>query len=107
MPFSGDYDGSIVAVLEQLRLTADLEGLAVLDLSQDAADAPVAYSLGLAGRTRSSCGQALLTASPEPAVPCHRRGQAPDPGLPVGFPASSSRRAAALAGAAGATMDRR
>ena len=46
VPFSGDYDGSIVSVLEQLRLTADLDGLAVLDLSEDAAAAPVAYCLG-------------------------------------------------------------
>ncbi|MDR3534167.1 MAG: GGDEF domain-containing protein [Rhodopila sp.] len=64
MPFGGDYDGSIVAVLEQLRLTADLEGLAILDLSQDAADAPVAYCVGDAGQDTTAVGQAMLTTSP-------------------------------------------
>ena len=56
MPFSGDYDGSIVTVLEQLRLTADLEGLAVLDLSADAVHAPVAYSLGGGGPVMAALG---------------------------------------------------
>ena len=64
MPFSGDYDGSIVAVLEELRLTADLEGLAVLDLSADAVQAPVAYSLGSGGSVMTALGQSLLTATP-------------------------------------------
>ena len=76
MPFSGDYDGSISAILEQLRLTADLEGLAVLDLSPDAADAPVAYLLGLAGPDTIDQGRALLTASPgrpSHAVPHDKR----------------------------------
>ncbi len=64
MPFGGDYDGSFVAVLEQLRLTADLEGLAVLDLSDDASEAPVAYSVGDAGPGTTILGHALLAASP-------------------------------------------
>lgn len=64
MLFNGEYDGSVVTVLEQLRLTADLEGIAVLDLSPDAADAPVAYFVGLAGDGTISLGQALLTANP-------------------------------------------
>lgn len=64
MPFSGDYDGSIVAVLEELRLTADLEGLAVLDLSPDAAEAPVAYLLGTEGSGITDLGHTLLTAAP-------------------------------------------
>jgi diguanylate cyclase (GGDEF)-like protein len=64
VPFSGDYDGSIVAVLEELRLTADLEGLALIDLSADAAEAPVAYSLGSGGPGIAAFGQALLTATP-------------------------------------------
>ena len=64
MPFSGDYDGSIVAVLEELRLTADVEGLAILDLSADAADAPVAYCLGVDVPGITVVGQALLTAAP-------------------------------------------
>ena len=64
MPFSGDYDGSIVAVLEELRLTADLEGVAVLDLSADAVDTPVAYLLGAGGPGMTALGQDLLTANP-------------------------------------------
>jgi diguanylate cyclase (GGDEF)-like protein len=64
VPFSGDYDGSIVSVLEQLRLTADLEGIAVLDLSHDAAAAPVAYCLGVAGATVTDLGQMLLERNP-------------------------------------------
>jgi diguanylate cyclase (GGDEF)-like protein len=64
VPFSGDYDGSIVAVLEELRVTADLEGVAVLDLSPDAADTPVAYSLGAGGPGMTVLGQDLLIANP-------------------------------------------
>jgi diguanylate cyclase (GGDEF)-like protein len=64
VPFSGDYDGSIVSVLEQLRLTADLEGIAVLDLSPDAAAAPVAYCLGVAGAAITDLGQALIERNP-------------------------------------------
>lgn len=64
MPFNGDYDGSIVAVLEQLRLTADVEGLAILDLSQDAADAPVAYSVGVAGERTADVALWMLNANP-------------------------------------------
>jgi diguanylate cyclase (GGDEF)-like protein len=60
VPFSGDYDGSIVTVLEQLRVTADLEGLAVLDLSQAAAASPVAYSLGVEGSGIADFGRAML-----------------------------------------------
>lgn len=64
MPFGGDYDGSITAILEQLRLTADLEGIAIIDLSEDATDAPVAYCLGTAGPGTANLGQALLIDSP-------------------------------------------
>jgi diguanylate cyclase (GGDEF)-like protein len=65
VPYSGDYDGSIVTVLEQLRLTADLEGLAIVDLSEDAADASVAYCLGVAGAGTIDLGRSLLIASPD------------------------------------------
>jgi diguanylate cyclase (GGDEF)-like protein len=61
--YGGDYDGSVVTVLEQLRLTADLEGLAIIDLSPDAANSPVAYCLGVAGVGTTDLGQALLTAA--------------------------------------------
>jgi diguanylate cyclase (GGDEF)-like protein len=71
VPFSGDYDGSIVAILEQLLLTANLEGLAVLDLSRDAASA-VAYSLGVAGSPTIGLGQTLL--SRNPGRPGHASG---------------------------------
>lgn len=64
MAFAGDDSGAIVAVLEDLRLTADLEGLAILDLSQDAAEAPIAYRVGLVGPGTAALGQTLLTASP-------------------------------------------
>jgi diguanylate cyclase (GGDEF)-like protein len=64
VPYSGDYDGSIVTVLEQLRLTADVEGVAILDLSDDAADSPVAYCLGIAGEGTTEVGKALLTGTP-------------------------------------------
>ena len=65
MPFSGDYDGSIVAVLEQLRVTADLEGLAVLDLSQGDAASAVAYSIGVAGNGTTDFGRTLLFGAPD------------------------------------------
>jgi diguanylate cyclase (GGDEF)-like protein len=60
VPFRGDYDGSIVAVLEQLRLAADVEGVALLDLSDNATDSPVAYCLGVAGPGTTDLGQTLL-----------------------------------------------
>jgi diguanylate cyclase (GGDEF)-like protein len=72
VPLNGDYDGSIAAVLEQLRLTANLEGLAVLDLSEDAADAPAAYLLGVAGSGTADLGQALLSRNPD--QPSHTIG---------------------------------
>jgi diguanylate cyclase (GGDEF)-like protein len=65
VPLSSDYDGSLVAMLEQLRLTADLEGLAVLDLSEDAAAAPVGYFVGAAGTGTTDLGKALLEATPD------------------------------------------
>ena len=63
MPLKRDYDGSIVTILEQLRLTADLEGLAILDLSQDAAEAPIAYCLGAKATGITNLGHALLAAT--------------------------------------------
>ena len=64
MPYSGNFDGSVVTVLEQLRLSADLEGLAVVGLGADAADVSVAYCLGVAGAGTTDLGKALLTATP-------------------------------------------
>ncbi len=72
MPFRGEYDGSIVAVLEQLRLTADLEGLAILDLSNDVAEAPVAYCLGMSGVSTTDVGRDLLRRFP--GQPAHVLG---------------------------------
>lgn len=70
MPFRGDYDGSIVSMLEQLRLTADLEGLAVLDLSDDAVEAPVVYRLGAGDTETTDIGRGLLDRFPD--RPSHR-----------------------------------
>ena len=64
MPIGGEYDGSIVAILDQLRLTTDLEGIAVVDLSEDAAAAPVSYCLGAAGPKTIGLGQSLLNTFP-------------------------------------------
>jgi diguanylate cyclase (GGDEF)-like protein len=59
---SGDYDGSIVAILESLRETAELEGLAVLDLTES--DLPVPYSAGAAGQGTVAIGRSLLLTRP-------------------------------------------
>ncbi len=69
MPFSGDYDGYIVTILEQLRMAADLEGLAIVDLSNEAAQAPTAYCLGVTGKGTTDLGRTLLTT--EPGQPSH------------------------------------
>jgi diguanylate cyclase (GGDEF)-like protein len=62
VPFSGDYDGSIAAVLENLRETADLEGVAILDLTEP--DLPVPYRVGAAGVDAVTPARALLLANP-------------------------------------------
>nr|WP_294552529.1 GGDEF domain-containing protein [uncultured Rhodopila sp.] len=62
MLLSGDYDGSIVAILESLRATADLEGLAVLELAET--DLPVPYSVGAAGQGTVAIGRGLLLGRP-------------------------------------------
>ena len=62
MLLSGDYDGSIVAILENLRETAELEGLAVLDLTES--DLPVPFSAGIAGQGTVAIGRNLLIANP-------------------------------------------
>lgn len=86
MPYSGDYDGSIVTVLEQLRVTADLEGVALLDLSPDAAEAPVAYCIGNTGADTIDLGQAMLNTAPD--RPSHSIGKDKRPVLvcPWSFP---------------------
>ena len=63
MFLSGDYDGSIVAILESLRETADIEGTAVLDLSES--DLPIPYSVGFAGENTVAFGRNLLMANPD------------------------------------------
>jgi diguanylate cyclase (GGDEF)-like protein len=72
VPFNGDYDGSIVAVLERLREIAGVEGLALLDLTDT--EQPVLFALGLGGQATVAIGRDLLTASP--SVPAH--SPAPD-----------------------------
>jgi diguanylate cyclase (GGDEF)-like protein len=59
---SGDYDGSIAAILESLRETADLEGLAILELAESGI--PVPYALGAAGEQTIAVGRGLLLAHP-------------------------------------------
>lgn len=82
MPDSGGHDGAIAAVLHQVCQTAELEGLAVLDLSQ--ADAPVAYSAGLSGIDTIAFGRALLAGHPDGpmhAIASDRRPILACPGL--------------------------
>ncbi|WP_146102028.1 GGDEF domain-containing protein [Rhodopila globiformis] len=62
MPFTGDYDGSIVAVLERLRDIAGVEGLALLDLSDT--EQPVLFALGPGGHATVTHGRDLLLADP-------------------------------------------
>jgi hypothetical protein len=61
VPFSGDYDGSLAAILESLRETAELEGLAILDLTE--ADS-VSCFIGIAGQDTVAIGHDLLVANP-------------------------------------------
>ncbi len=63
MPIDDEHDSSIIAALNQLRQSADLEGLAVLDLSQP--DMPVSHSVGLSGVETLDFGCALLAANPQ------------------------------------------
>lgn len=66
------YDGSIIAVLEQVRLTAALEGLAIIDLGPDMAEASIMYTVGLAGVSTITTGKLLMTG--QPARPTHLVG---------------------------------
>ncbi len=61
---NGVYDGSIAAVLEEVRLTSDLEGLAVLDLSQPERECLVSYSAGVGGANTVATAHGLLAANP-------------------------------------------
>jgi diguanylate cyclase (GGDEF)-like protein len=67
VPFNGDYDGSIVAILERLRETACVEGLALLDLTDT--DQPVPFALGLGGQATVALGRDLLKTTP--TAPAH------------------------------------
>jgi diguanylate cyclase (GGDEF)-like protein len=58
------YDTSIAAVLEEVRVTADLEGVAIFDLGQVEQDALVSYSAGTGGADTISVGHNLLAANP-------------------------------------------
>lgn len=64
MPNSTEYDGAIATVLEEVRRCCDLEGLAVLDLSQQEPTLLVSYRTGVGGPNTVSAGQALLTVNP-------------------------------------------
>ncbi|HET8995904.1 MAG TPA: GGDEF domain-containing protein [Acetobacteraceae bacterium] len=67
------YDSSIVAVLEEIRATATLEGLAVLDLAAEADESVVMYSVGVAGPTTIATGRLLMTG--QRGRPTHLVGQ--------------------------------
>jgi diguanylate cyclase (GGDEF)-like protein len=86
VPLSGNYDGSIDAVLQELRLTADLEGLAVLDLSAEAAEAPVAYRLGSGDPGITALGEALLAATPDRPSHTVTKDKRPLLACPLVFP---------------------
>jgi len=65
VPYSGEYDGSVTTVLEDLRRTADLEGLAILDLSQIDPEPRVSYCIGLSDADAIGVGYALLARNPK------------------------------------------
>lgn len=67
------YDSSIVAILEEIRATANLEGLAVLDLAAEADEDTVMYSVGIAGPTTIATGRLLMTG--QRGRPTHLVGQ--------------------------------
>jgi diguanylate cyclase (GGDEF)-like protein len=58
------YDGSIVAILEEIRVTAKLEGLAVVDLAPGPREEPVLYNVGTAGAATIATGRLLMTGQP-------------------------------------------
>jgi diguanylate cyclase (GGDEF)-like protein len=58
------YDGSIAALLDEVCQTSDLEGLAVLDLSQEETEYVVSYSVGAGGLNTVAVGHSVLVANP-------------------------------------------
>ncbi len=62
MSITAENDGSFAIVLDQLRETAELEGIAVLDLGQ--AEAPLSCSAGLSGVDTVAFGRAMLLSDP-------------------------------------------
>jgi diguanylate cyclase (GGDEF)-like protein len=60
----GDYDGSITAVLEEVRQTSGLEGLAILDLTGTSPASLVSYQAGFGGPATIATGRDLLVANP-------------------------------------------
>jgi diguanylate cyclase (GGDEF)-like protein len=58
------YDSSIAAVLEEVCQASDLEGLAVLDLSQQEPEFVTSYSAGTGGLNTVDVGHRLLAANP-------------------------------------------
>ncbi|HYZ24185.1 MAG TPA: GGDEF domain-containing protein [Rhodopila sp.] len=60
MALTETYDGSIVAILEEIRATANLEGLAVVDLAPGPHDEPVLYNVGVAGAATIVTGRLLI-----------------------------------------------
>lgn len=63
------HDDSISALLEEVRQTSDLEGLAVVDLGQEEPEFLVCYSVGAGGLNTIAIGHGLLAANP--GAPAH------------------------------------
>ncbi len=69
---SGVYDASITAVLGEVCHVSDLEGLAVLDLSQEEPDFVVSHTAGTGGLNTVHVGYRLLVSNP--GGPAHTIG---------------------------------
>ena len=94
MALTETYDGSIVAVLEEIRAAANLEGLAVIDLTPGPHDEPVPYSVGVAGPATIANGRLLITG--QPGRPTHLIGSDARPLLACPWLIPPSRRGGLL-----------
>lgn len=58
------FDGTIAAVLEDVRQSSDLEGLAVFDLNQHEPDRMVSHTAGAGGPDTVAAGHGMLAGNP-------------------------------------------
>ncbi len=100
------YDSSITAMLEEACQASDLEGLAILDLSQDEPDFVTSYSAGVAGLDTVDVGNRLLAANPGGPAHTDRVRQASDSDLPLAAAPGSGRWIGGLAQPARPAVDR-